>query len=112
MMSASNAAVTAPTDGPNHSVAAKTNGSETDNLATRPGIFTVNDPVRIVRAARAIHDESGGCKNRSIRAQASMRCRPTALTLGIPARYWTYADSMTSLTGDHSSVLISATRPK
>ena len=83
MMSASNAAVTAPTDGPNHSVAAKTNGSETDNLATRPGIFTVNDPVRIVRAARAIHDESGGCKNRSIKAQAS-----TALpTHGTDVRY-------------------------
>src|ERR671912_2043652 len=68
IISASNAAVTAPTDGPNHNVAANTKGSETDKRATSPGIFTVNDPVRTVKAARASHAGEGGVKNRSRRA--------------------------------------------
>src|SRR5687767_3556937 len=69
MISASRAAVTAPTDGPNHNVAANRNGSETDKRATNPGIFTVKDPVRTVRAARANHADEGGVRNRSRRAQ-------------------------------------------
>src|SRR5688572_21658817 len=68
MMSASKAAVTAPTEGPNHKVAANTNGSDTDRRATKPGIFTVKDPVRIVNAASASHAGEGGVKNRSRRA--------------------------------------------
>ena len=60
MISASSAAVTAPTEGPNQSVAAKTNGSETDNRATNPGILTVKDPVRTVSAASANQADDGG----------------------------------------------------
>src|SRR6185503_6340749 len=60
MISASSAAVTAPTGGPNQRVAANTNGSETDNLATNPGILTVKDPVRTVSAANANQADGGG----------------------------------------------------
>ena len=73
MISASRAAVTAPTEGPNQRVAAKTNGSETESRATSPGILTVNDPVKIVSVASAHQDEFGGCKKRSVSAHSKHR---------------------------------------
>src|SRR3989338_6948867 len=68
MIRASRDAVTAPTDGPNQSVAANTNGSETDNRATSTGILTVKDPVSTVRAASASQAGDGGRRNRSSNA--------------------------------------------
>src|SRR5690242_6859407 len=71
MISASRDAVTAPTEGPNHKVAANKNGSETEIRATMPGIFTVKEPVKTVSAAKANQAGDGGWNTRSRIAQSS-----------------------------------------
>src|SRR5215510_3811764 len=81
MISASSEAVTAPTEGPNQSVAAKTKGSETEIRATMPGTFTVKEPVNTVRVARSNQAGDGGWKTRSRIAQTSTHTPAAGMAL-------------------------------
>ena len=81
MIKASREAVTAPTEGPNHSVAAKTNGSETEIRATIPGTFTVKEPVKTVSAASANQAGEGGLNTRSRIAQRRTQPPIVGMTL-------------------------------
>ena len=75
----SSATMTVAVEGPKRSTDANTNASDTEIRAATVGIRTVNEPVRVVRAASSSHPLGTGLVYRSTR-HARVTDEPAAMT--------------------------------